>query len=569
MKNLILLFLFISSPISILACTCIEHASFCSLLQNRLYFDRGGLVCIAEPTGNVSQNGPVDVAEMKLINLLYGEIQPGNGQYLNSDSTFWLLSLGGAACYKDVIGFKNAGEQFVMAPTYAQLFNFPTYSEQMGYSLFLCQTDVFKYENVMAEIPAEEAQLPDLFDSCLYGESFNYNDLTITCPGNTFLGTFNCLNIDNVPPLINSIEEAMAPPYYIQIEGDTSIYPWGLQVTTEDDGVIFFCEDDPRIINREIIFFTGPGGFEGTTEIARCSFTIETIVDVTPIDFIAPPDTEINCGELSTTPPDEVTFIGYDCFAFDQTNAFFSDQVRVDNDNTSYIRTWKTTDACGNFSEPQEQIITYNCERPNSEITIICPDDTFLGTFDCTNIHQTPEHPGRITEALDSPYNIQIEGDLTPYIRVTTFDDGAVFYCESDSRSVNRNIIFYMDINLNFVYDIGEEIGGCNFTIETVADVTPLVVNIPSDIELPCGVEPNPINTGSAGFENECPILIDPGPTFYNDEIIINGSTKTILRSWSANDPCGNTSEPQVQTITINCGPDCIPPNTGTFNCGN
>jgi len=46
------------------------------------------------------------------------------------------------------------------------------------------------------------------------------NNFTIICPENTFLGVFGCEDIDDIPPLINSIEEAMAPPYNIQIEGE-------------------------------------------------------------------------------------------------------------------------------------------------------------------------------------------------------------------------------------------------------------------------------------------------------------------------------------------------------------
>lgn len=73
------------------------------------------------------------------------------------------------------------------------------------------------------------------------------NNFIITCPENTFLGAFDCKDIDNIPPLINSIEEAMAPPYNIQIEGDL---PASTGVYAEDDGVIFFCENDPRLVTR-------------------------------------------------------------------------------------------------------------------------------------------------------------------------------------------------------------------------------------------------------------------------------------------------------------------------------
>lgn len=120
-------------------------------------------------------------------------------------------------------------------------------------------------------------------------------------------------------------------------------------------------------------------------------------------------------------------------------------------------------DACGNLSEPQEQIITLK----NCSTSIVCPENTFLGVYDCNNIADVPEQPFQIGEAMAPLYNIQIEGDLPISTRVTTQDDNIIFYCESDARIVNQEVIIYEDVNINFVYDVGEEIGSCNYTVET------------------------------------------------------------------------------------------------------
>jgi len=391
--------------------------------------------------------------------------------------------------------------------------------------------------------------------------------ITITCSENTFLGAFGCFDIDNLPQPVNNIEEAMAPPYNIQIEGELTE---NIRATSEDSDVIFFCEGDTRVVTREIIIYSTNGQIDYVPDvIGRCSFMIETIPDVTPLEFIAPADYEIACNNPEMYPGD-VTFPGNDCFAFDQSQAFFRDEEKVEGTNLIIVRTWRTTDACGNISEPQEQMITYNCESANTDITIICPNNTFLGIFDCMNIEDVPDLPGNLEEAMASPYNIQIEGDLTPTVRVDSNDDGIIFYCESDSRSVNRSVIIYDDINLNFIFDVGEQIGACNYTIETIPDLTPMGLTIPPDIELACGIEPETDNTGNANYDNsDCPVRFVSDPTFYTDEVIVNGGVTTIQRSWSASDPCGNISEPQIQIITINCAPVCVPPNTGTFDCGN
>lgn len=392
------------------------------------------------------------------------------------------------------------------------------------------------------------------------------NNYSIICPENTFLGAFSCEDIDNVPKQVSTIEEAMEAPYNIQIEGD---FPSTLRVETNDDDVIFFCKNDPRLVKRELIFYIDQlnGPWYGGDAVAICSFTIETIPDLTPIDFIAPANEEIDCTDF---PPTEVTFTGDDCFPFDQSQAYFTDQVRVEGGNTFNVRTWRTADACGNLSEPQEQIFTLNCGRPNIDVTVTCPDDTFLGAFSCLNIENVPQQPGSIEDAMTAPYNIEIEGEISSDIRVTSNDNATTFYCEADSRLVNRNIIIYKDVNFNFAYDIGEEIGGCSYTIETIPDLTPPEITIPSDIELACNIEPTINNTGDiTSYEDNCQIGIFI-PTSYDDEVIVEGNLTTILRSWFVSDPCGNVSEPKIQTITINCESTVkTTPEIGIFNCGN
>jgi len=345
-----------------------------------------------------------------------------------------------------------------------------------------------------------------------------------------------------------------------------------------DDGTIFFCENDPRLVTREIIFcagYFGCGGFEPYEILAHCSFTIETIPDTIPIEFTPPADYVIDCNNKEIV-DDAVTFLGEDCFDVNQSNAFFSENEKFVEDTIFFIRKWITKDICSNYSERKEQIITYSCPPTITDITVNCPENTFLGIYDCSNIDDVPDLAGNIEEAIAPPYNIQIEGEITPDLRVSSDDDASIFICESDARKVNRSIVIYRDLNLNFVWDLGEEIGWCSYTIETIPDITPLEITIPSDIELVCGLDPfDLINTGFLWIEDdtECDFL-SGDPTIYEDEVIINENITTILRTWSASDPCGNISTPQVQTITVDCSDTTdariiCPENTflGAFSC--
>jgi len=404
-----------------------------------------------------------------------------------------------------------------------------------------------------------------LFIQVSFAQTENY---TINCPENTFLGVFSCEDVDDIPRFPGTIEEAMLPPYNIQIEGDI---PPVLGVTTFDDNAIFFCSENSRIVTRKLIFYIdanfNPAPWEDP--IAECSFTIETTVDTEPIEFIAPPDEVVRCNPFEAY-PGEVTFTGDDCFAFDQTYAFFEDQIRVEEETTFVIRTWQTTDACGNLADEQQQIITIDCER-NNNYTITCPENTFLGTFSCFNITEIPDQANTIEEVMAPPYNIQIEGDITNDIRAFTIDDSVIFYCESDARIVNRNVIIYKDINLNFAWDLGEEIGGCNYTIETERSPFP-DFTAPPDIEIDCGVDPNPGNTGDfSDVETGCPV-IDGYNIQFEDSTTTNGNIITITRTWQANILCDYLEK--TQTITINCEPEndytiTCPENTvlGVFGC--
>lgn len=373
------------------ACSCNGEKSFCDLINEEYFLDKNPMICIAESTGNTSDSIARGV-EMKVINLLHGEIQKGSGDYLNSDSTFWILS-GASSCDRDAFFFKNAGEQFVVATTYGEVFIPvpPPHEIPIGYKLELCQKDNIKFENTMNGTIFEswrlgdtiqhdiifKSQVPAIVEACLNNERFNLNVPTITCPENTFLGPFGCLDIDDVPPQVGSLEEVMTPPYNIQIEGDI---PYNLRATFVDDDVIFFCEGDPRLVTRDIIIYldTFEPWFTPPNEIGRCTFTIETKADVGSIEFTAPPNKVIDCDEFSMVQPaDEIMVTGDNCIEFKQSQATFSDEIKIEGNNSTIVRTWQITDVCGNLSEPKEQIFTNNCEPTNQ-----LPN---TGMFNCDN----------------------------------------------------------------------------------------------------------------------------------------------------------------------------------------
>jgi len=173
MKKILVLFACLSTWSSAIACFCFP-TPFCEHLQSDYFANNYGMVCIAEYTGNSPVTTPNFYAyEMKLVDLLYGEMQPGTTNYANSDSTFWVLLGSGAACYWD-LGFASGGVQYLMSPLYRSI-NDNNGRLEYGYALSLCEEDIMRNTNgiIQGFIYDQEYstldinQLPQLIDDCI------------------------------------------------------------------------------------------------------------------------------------------------------------------------------------------------------------------------------------------------------------------------------------------------------------------------------------------------------------------------------------------------------------------
>jgi len=145
--------------------------SFCDFIQSDYFLDKDGMVCLAEATGNANSDNGFYFYEMKVVNLMYGSIQTGNGSYMNTDSTFWAFTEQNNTCSEYPLSGNSEG-QYIMAATY----------KEMGYSFLTCSHDAFLYESTMigaiinesslfTEIPWEmdtiqANQLPQIVNNC-------------------------------------------------------------------------------------------------------------------------------------------------------------------------------------------------------------------------------------------------------------------------------------------------------------------------------------------------------------------------------------------------------------------
>lgn len=182
------------------ACSCFGEQSLCNYTQNNApSFEQNGLICIAEATGNHMGDYFESYYEMKIIEHIYGEIKPGDENFENTDSTFWIILGAGATCYDEGF-FGNAGDQFVMAPVFSNHI-FENRSIQ-GYSLYLCVNDVFKYADIM--------QGPIIQDTQFIEEEFIWNVDTVTAD-NLISVIADCTNflIDDIDDYTNNIEQQL------------------------------------------------------------------------------------------------------------------------------------------------------------------------------------------------------------------------------------------------------------------------------------------------------------------------------------------------------------------------
>ena len=223
--------------------------------------------------------------------------------------------------------------------------------------------------------------------------------------------------------------------------------------------------------------------------------------------------------------------------------------------NTEIItRTWIATDECGNTSTCDQIITVVDLTPP----IIICPAGVVVECGDDTS----PAGTGNA---------IATDGCGTSTI---TYSDTVIPNCANTETIIRE-------------WTATDECGNSSTCIQLIAvvDTTPPVVNCPPDVEIECGDDISPANTGFATGTDSCGTV-----TFtYSDSSVSScGSTEIISRTWTGTDECGTSTATCVQIITIvdttlpvitcpadmtvECGDDTSPANTGsataTDGCG-
>jgi len=261
------------------------------------------------------------------------------------------------------------------------------------------------------------------------------------------------------------------------------------------------------------VTLTVSDGEESDTDTA--SVTIE---DATPpVLSGVPGDVTVECD--SVPPPASVTATD----TCDPNPTIYFSETRTDGsclDNYTLTRTWTATDACGNSSSSVQTITVVDTTPP----VLTAPPDV---TIECDQ-STDPSNTGQAT-ATDNC-------DTTPVI---TYSDVETPASCLEEKTITRT------------WMATDACGNSSSGVQTitVVDTTPPVITLPPDVTIECDESTDPSNTGQATASDNC----DTAPVITYSDVETPGSCpeeKTITRTWTATDDCGNSSS-GVQTITV------------------
>ena len=400
-------------------------------------------------------------------------------------------------------------------------------------------------------------------DNCDPNPTLTYTDVNTpgTCSGNsriirTWTSVDACGNVRNIDQTI-IIQDIVPPvislPANITISCDASAFPAVTGTATATDN----CDPAPVITYADVI---NPGSCGSSRIVSRTwtatdacgniSHAVQTITkqDNTPPVINCPIPITINC-DASSLPANTGTATATDnC---DLSPLITYTDVTVpgsETGNSQITRTWKATDACGNYSNCVQLITVHDVNPP----IITCPANI---TLNCNELPVTATTG--IATAIDNC-------DPAPVI---TYSDVTVLGSCPGSSILSRTWT---------ARDASGNLSACVQTI-TIQDVTPPVITCPGNKSVNCDESTDPTVTGTSKATDNC----DPSPVITYNDAISAGScpgNHNISRTWTARDACGNIStcvqiitiqdiKPPVitcpQNITISCSSSSLPASTG------
>ncbi|MDH7460323.1 T9SS type A sorting domain-containing protein [Chitinophagaceae bacterium 26-R-25] len=258
-----------------------------------------------------------------------------------------------------------------------------------------------------------------------------------------------------------------------------------------------------------------------------------TFIDTIAPSITCPGDKQLTCGGLSDTTHTGTATAVDNCGGAVTISHTDAATAASCNGIPGIDRTWRATDACGNFSTCVQHITFIDTIAP----TITCP----------------------------APITVQCAGDVPnpDTTKVTATDN-----CGSVTRTwVKDDVSGSCPKIITRTYKATDACGNsatCTQTI-TVQDITPPTIACVSDVKVECGAATDTASTGIPVATDNC-----GKPTLtHNDVTSSKNCYSVITRTWTATDGCGNTATcVQHITVTDRTGPLVTCPADKVLSCG-
>lgn len=360
---------------------------------------------------------------------------------------------------------------------------------------------------------------------------------------NVSFGTQFITVIDNTPPSIT------CPPN-ITVSCESSILPevTGTATATDLCGQAFVGYTDLVLGS---LGCNGTGIIERTwTAIDPCSniascVQIIVIEDKTLPTITCPQNITVDCAAGILPAVTGQPVVSDNCTPVANLQVTYSDVNIVPpgcNGTTTLRRTWRVNDACGNSSTCNQIITVTDLLKP----TIFCP--------------------APITISCESPRTPEVTGAASATDNCTPVSSLVITFVDNTSGLIGCNGTGILKRTWTATDLCGNE-SSCVQDIWIVDDTDPVII-CPKNIEISCSDSIDPSFTGRATATDNCTSNVTIS---YTDVSQLNGcnSTGIILRTWSAQDACGNVKTcMQLITITDKEAPQVICPRDTIIDCG-
>ncbi|MCP4089643.1 MAG: T9SS type B sorting domain-containing protein, partial [Gammaproteobacteria bacterium] len=359
--------------------------------------------------------------------------------------------------------------------------------------------------------------------------------------GNTSVRTQTIITVDNTPPTLVGVPEGLTI--------DCGLIPAPAQVIAYDN-----CDQDVGIAFNESQAGTDCNGYiiRTWTAVDDCGNTMietQTIItqdDISPVISGIPSDITIACDEGLPAIP--VPIVTDNCD--NNPSLTFNEYTSGDPECAAEIRrVWTAVDDCGNESS---RVWTITIEAGGGPV-IQFTDPILSGVsngatliYDCDDIPVWDVTDAIITDGCNENSTIDFleyntEGDC--------HDDGYLYRMEccwvaTDNCGNTTEFCIYIQIT----------------------DLTaPVLSVLPGDITVDCNNIPGvPTITAIDNCDEDVSVI-------FNQNISGGGCNYSIIRSWKANDDCGNVAtHTQHITVTDNSAPEVVfaPQSEVTIECG-